>query len=206
MHSHRSARGMALISALLLLVVMTVLGVAMFRSFGTLERIAGNTREKQRAFSAATSTQTFGEGSLMSSGGINATAGTNCPAGAVTAPATIQVCSNVLANVSRPDLWPSWMNYTPPMMSVGGSAGVGTPDNYIYPPAFYIAYLGGSYDASQAGGTQTNTYQVDAAGYAGNANSVAVTESTYSVSVIHTSAGPPQPGHRPKRYITHGGP
>lgn len=198
MHSHRSTRGMALISALLLLVVMTVLGVAMFRSFGTLERIAGNTREKQRALSAATSAQTFGEWWLVSSGGINATAGTTCPAGAVTAPATVQVCSAVLANASRPDLWPSWTNYTPPMLQVGSA---GTTNNYVNPPAFYIAYLGGSYDNNQLGGTQTNSYQLDAAGYAGNASSVAVAESVYNVSVTHTSQT-----HGLKKYLNHGGP
>lgn len=202
MHSHRSARGMALISALLLLIVMTVLGVAMFRSFGTLERIAGNTREKQRALSAASSAQTFAEWWLMSAGGINATAGTPCLAGAVTAPAAAQVCSSVLPTsaVGNPTLWPSWVNYTPPLMSVGGSAAVGTIDNYINPPAFYIAYLGGSYDNNNLGGTQTNTYQIDAAGYAGNTSSVAVAESVYNVSVTHTSE------NGLKKYLNHGGP
>jgi len=188
---------MALISALLLLVVMTVLGIAMFRSFGTLERVAGNTREKQRALSAAASAQTFAEWWLISSGGINATAGTTCPAGAVTAPATIQVCTNGLANVSRPDLWPSWMNYTPPGLTVG-SAGV--VNNYVNPPGFYIAFLGGAFDNNQLGGTQTNSYQIDAAGYAGSLNSVAVAEGAYNVSVTHTT----QNGL--KKYLNHGGP
>ncbi len=199
MHSHRYSRGMALISALLLLVVMTILGVAMFRSFGTLERVAGNTREKQRALSAAASAQTFAEWWLMSSGGINATAGTSCPAGAVTAPATIQVCSSILANVSKPDTWPSWMNYTPPGMSVNASS-VGVINNYVNPPGFYISFLGGTYDNNQLGGTQTNSYQIDAAGYAGSVNSVAVAESAYNVSVTHTS----QDGL--KKYLNHGGP
>jgi type IV pilus assembly protein PilX len=191
---------MALISALLLLVVMTILGIAMFRSFGTLERIAGNNREKQRALSAAASTQTFAESWLMSSGGINATAGTSCPAGQVTAPATVQVCSSVLTNTSKPGTWPSWMNYTPPTMTVGGSGGVGTLDNYIQQPAFYIAFLGGSFDNNQLGGTQTNTYQIDATGYAGSLASVAVVESAYNVSVTHTT----QDGL--KKYLNHGGP
>ena len=50
MHSHSTRdsreRGMALISAILLLLVLTILSVGMFRSFGLQERIAGNTREK----------------------------------------------------------------------------------------------------------------------------------------------------------------
>jgi type IV pilus assembly protein PilX len=193
---------MALISALLLLVVMTILGIAMFRSFGTLERVAGNTREKQRALSAANSAQTFTESWLISSGGINATGGTACAAGSVTAPATVQVCSNALASamVTKPLSWPSWVNYTPPTMTVGGSSGVGNPDNYIKPPAFYIGFLAGSYDNNQLGGTQTNSYQIDAAGYAGSTNSVAVVEGVYNVSVTHTT----QDGL--KKYLNHGGP
>jgi len=186
---------MALISALLLLVVMTVLGVAMFRSFGTLERIAGNTRERRGGLAGAASAQTFAEWWLMSSGGINATAGTSCPAGAVTAPATIQVCSSILANARRPDLWPSWMNYAPPGLQVGSAV-----NNYASPPGFYISFLGGAYDNNQLGGTQTSSYQIDAAGYAGSLNSVAVAESAYNVSVTHTT----QDGL--KKYLNHGGP
>src|SRR5205807_8509264 len=40
-------RGMVLVTALLLLVVVTLLAVGMFRSFGLDEKIAGNVREKQ---------------------------------------------------------------------------------------------------------------------------------------------------------------
>ena len=42
-------RGMVLVTSLLLLVVVTLLAVSMFRSFGLDEKIAGNLREKQRA-------------------------------------------------------------------------------------------------------------------------------------------------------------
>jgi len=38
--------GVALISSLLLLLIITILALSMFRSFGTQERIAGNLREK----------------------------------------------------------------------------------------------------------------------------------------------------------------
>ena len=62
-------KGMALVSALLLLVVTTVLALAMFRSFGVLEHIAGNTREKQRAFHAAESARTYAEAWLSGAAG-----------------------------------------------------------------------------------------------------------------------------------------
>jgi hypothetical protein len=85
------------------------------------------------------------------------------------------------------------------MMQVSSSS-VGAVDNYVQQPAFYIAFLGGKYENDQLGGTQTNSYQLDAAGYAGSTSSVAVVESTYNVSVTHTS----QDGL--KKYLNHGGP
>ena len=42
-------RGMVLISSLLLLLVVTIFAMSMFRSFGVEEKIAGNTRDKERA-------------------------------------------------------------------------------------------------------------------------------------------------------------
>jgi len=54
-------KGVVLISSLLLLLVVTIMALSMFRSFGMQEKIAGNTREKQRALQAAVSTQQFAE-------------------------------------------------------------------------------------------------------------------------------------------------
>ena len=47
------ARGMVLVTALLMLVVVTILGLAMFRSFGLDEKIAGNLREMFQNITAA---------------------------------------------------------------------------------------------------------------------------------------------------------
>ena len=54
-------RGLALVTALLLLIVVTIMALSMFRSFGIQERIAGNTRDKQRAINAAESAQQYAE-------------------------------------------------------------------------------------------------------------------------------------------------
>src|SRR5580692_10607768 len=54
-------RGVVLISSLLLLLVVTIIALSMFRSFGIQEKIAGNMREKQRALQAAVSVQQFAE-------------------------------------------------------------------------------------------------------------------------------------------------
>ena len=54
-------RGVVLVSSLLLLIVVTIIALSMFRSFGIQEKIAGNVREKQRALQAAESAQVYAE-------------------------------------------------------------------------------------------------------------------------------------------------
>lgn len=179
-HSTRHERGMALVSALLLLLVVTILGVGMFRSFGLQERIAGNTRERERATHAAETAQTYAEWWLSSSNGANATSGTDCST--LTALAVPTICTNVLTNVSTIP-WTLSAPYTPPNMTI---ASAGTLGAYTSAPQYYISFLAGSYNPNGAG-TQINAYQIDAMSYGGNTSSVAVVESTYLVSVTYTS-------------------
>ena len=58
-----------LVSSLLLLLVVTIVALSMFRSFGIQEKIAGNMREKQRALQAAVTAQQFAEVWLANNGG-----------------------------------------------------------------------------------------------------------------------------------------
>lgn len=171
------ARGIALISAMLLLLVMTVLSVAMFHSFGLQEKTAGNTREKQRALHAAEGAQTYAEWWLSASAGANATTGANCTA-VTTVP---QVCSNTLQD-SATLPWAAAVSYTPPMLTVTAA---GVADGYYAAPSFYVSFLANSYERTT--GTQTRTYRVDAQGYAGTQKAVAVVESTYSVNLTYST-------------------
>jgi type IV pilus assembly protein PilX len=191
MHQSHNERGMALISALLLLMIMTILGIAMFRTFGTQERIAGNTREKQRALHSADSAEAYAEWWLSSAGGINATAGSAC--GGLLSADTLktQVCSNLLsAVVPSGDLTAvPWTNagaetgvtYTPPGLTVG----TGGTNTYMQIPRFYISYVNGTY----SGLVQSSQYLIDATGWGGSSNSVAVVEASYVVSRLYTSSG-----------------
>lgn len=175
-------RGLVLISSLLLLLVVTIIAMSMFRSFGLEQMIAGNVRQKQRALAAAESAQQYAEWWLSQG---NATTGTTCSAGLAASPSNItgQVCSNVLTSVAANGNVANlpWqvsgtdvcVSYTPPGMVISTSGGAGT---YYAPPCFYISYLGSS--ASGPG----NLYQIDAVGYGGNPSAVAVVESTYLVS------------------------
>jgi type IV pilus assembly protein PilX len=163
-------RGMVLVTSLLLLVVVTLLAVSMFRSFGLDEKIAGNVREKQRALSAAETAEQFAEYWLANG---NASTGIAC-AGLVSS-SVGQVCSTPLASPTTTP-WTLGVNYlyapsAATTMNISPSGGVG---NYAHTPTFYIAYLGT---------TSTGTlYQIDAVGYGGSPDSAAVVEAIYAIS------------------------
>jgi len=183
---HVRQRGMALITSILLLIVLTIMALSMMRSYGVEERIAGNTREKQRAFNAAVSAQQYAEYWLTS--GAN-TASATCTS--VVPASTGQVCNAALANFSAVP-WAAGVTYTPFTVSQGGSTvantvsstnpGVGT---YALAPVFYITDLG-----TPAGGSG-ELYQIDAVGYGGSSGTVAIVESTFVVSLAGGGSGPP---------------
>jgi type IV pilus assembly protein PilX len=162
----------------------------MFRSFGLQEHIAGNTRERQRALHAAESAQSYAEWWVASANGANATSGTSC-SGVVTAP---MVCSNLITNVTTVP-WPIAVQFTPPTMTIGNA---GIINDYASSPEFYLTFLAGAY--YKTSGTQINSYQVDATGYGGTTNAVAVVESDFSVAVTFTG------GTTNSKYVSLGGP
>jgi type IV pilus assembly protein PilX len=166
-------RGLVMVSALLLLLVATILAVSMFRSFGTQEKIAGNLREKQRAMHAAETAQQYAEwwlstGSATTEGVCNSIV--DSTAG--------QVCTNLPANVMNAN-WGAGVTYLPPdpttglNMNVSTTIGAGT---YSSKPMFYIT------DLSPPGAVGRKVFQIDAIGFGGTADAVAIVESTYEES------------------------
>jgi type IV pilus assembly protein PilX len=170
-------RGMVLVTSLLLLVVVTILAVTMFRSFGVDEKIAGNMREKQKALNAAETAEQFAESWLAA--GLN-TGAVTCATPMVSSTVG-QVCINTMASLNmNPAVLPWTIG--------GGLAGVTfTPSNgtttmtttgvgsYYQVPAYYIGFLG---SATQNRIT-TTYYQIDAVGYGTSPDTAAVVESTY---------------------------
>jgi type IV pilus assembly protein PilX len=172
-------RGVALISSLLLLIIITILALSMFRSFGTQEKIAGNLREKDRALHAAVSAQQYGEWWLIqgNNAGIGAVA---CAAGTLNANlGQGQICNQTplqagFAVTTVP--WVTQVQYVPPTMGVPGVAGTNGDPPYFAAPAYYIS------DRGVAGDGAGEAYQIDAYGYGSTAGTVAVVESTYEVA------------------------
>jgi len=163
-------RGMALITSLLLLIVVTIMGVSMFRSYGIQERIAGNTRDKQRAINAAVSAQQYAE-TWLSTAAAPVAAVCAAPVGS----AVGQICSNPLAlPASLP--WASYVRYDPFAATNTIDPLNPQPDTYYATPAYYITDLGPN------AGSPGEVYQIDAVGYGGTQNTVAVVESTYLIT------------------------
>ena len=183
----RRQRGMALITSILLLIVLTIMALSMMRSYGVEERIAGNTRDKQRAFNAAVSAQQYAESWLLS--------GSNPPSAACTAvvPSTTgQVCSNALTSTTLYALpWSAGVTFSQFTTNEGngvvGTLTAGTAGSYAAAPVFYIADLGPT-----TSGPAGELYQIDAVGYGGSQSTVTIVESTYVLS-SNTTQDPTQP-------------
>jgi type IV pilus assembly protein PilX len=162
---------MALISGLLLLVVVTILAMSMFRSYGTQQKIAGNVREKQRAVSAAISAQQYAEYWLTtnSSGPAN-----DCSLMGVSA--IPQVCANSPDFASVP--WtiganPVGVTFTNFNLTAQVNSATPSKGTYYGTPLFYVSDLGPS--AAVPG----EVYQIDATAWGGTSDTVSVVESTY---------------------------
>jgi type IV pilus assembly protein PilX len=189
--SGRSAQhGMVLITSLLLLMVVTIFAISMFRSFGIEEKIAGNTRDKERARASAMTALQYAEWWIAQGNWANdgtctpqllvaPAQGLICLPPPITANGYIANLNNIVSNVANVP----WMVggqevgtvYTPTTMNVTNAA---APDYYYGPPRFYISFIGANPSTPQCG----NFYQIDAWGYGTSANTVAVVESTFELT------------------------
>jgi type IV pilus assembly protein PilX len=180
-------RGMVLVSSLLLLVVVTIIALSMFRSFGIQEKIGGNMREKQRALQAAVSAQQYAENWLSGNATAVPVTCSNLLNGNI---GQGQICSNKLSTVVTDVTNLPWttiagiavgVTYLPPGMSLSTTTSVSAASlanpTYYATPSFYISDLGPSADPNIPG----EIYQVDAVAYGGLLSTAAVVESTYAV-------------------------
>ncbi|WP_213952711.1 PilX N-terminal domain-containing pilus assembly protein [Variovorax sp. dw_954] len=184
----RAQRGVALLTSLLILVIVSLVAVSMYRSFGTQESIAGNTLEKQRSLSAAESAVRYGEWWL---GQGNAGAGGAC-SGTVdgTVQANMRICSGTNSKLVNPGTlpWTSSITYKPPQMPVNTAGNVNSQSssgtvgdvNYAKSPALHIALLGYSADGKSV------LYQITGVGYGGRDTTVSVVQSVYAAYTSST--------------------
>ena len=178
-------RGIALVSSLLLLLIITIIAMSMFRSFGSQEKIAGNLREKDRALHAAEIAQQYAEWWLTQpAGSVAASAPVTCAVGAAlnANAGQGQICTNASSlvnlgiNTTQQLPWPvSYVQYSPVGMATPLQAGNNNDPAYAWTPGFYIVDLGLAADAAG------EAYQIDAFSSGATTGTVAVVESTYEV-------------------------
>jgi type IV pilus assembly protein PilX len=184
----RSARGFVLIASLLLLLVMTLLALAMFHSFGIQELVAGNVREKQRALQSAFAAEQYAELWLTYPGNaltklVDCSALTLQPyTPGVSVP---YICKQSLASLTTVTSVP-WKNvnntelgfaFYPGSTAGSGDLTVSTTgglSTYYQVPRFYISLQ--SYTPA------TTTFRIEAWNWGGTPNTSAVIEATYVVT------------------------
>lgn len=159
--------GFVLISSLIFLVIMTLLGVAMFKGYTMDQMMGGNLREKNRSFDAAQAALHNAEYWLSLPG--NASTVTPTCTGMVSTP---RVCGNALSSPATPGSWTAGVNYTPTQIPVNSAGGSG---NYAANPTYYIQFLG-------LDGSGASLYLITAAAQGGNTNAVSVVQSAFKLS------------------------
>ena len=173
-------RGFALVTALLFLIILSILAVTMFGSSGMQGKIAGNTLEYQRAMQAAEYALRYGEW-LLQQRGLTETTCTQMVDLSVVGNQPM-VCLNALANPTTLP-WSAGLNLTPVGMTVRAGGGeVFTPGytgptdvNYARQPSLYIYKVGPDPSGNMM-------YQLSTVGYGGNSGTVSVLQAMVSVS------------------------
>lgn len=191
---------MVLVTAMILLLVLTVLSISMFQNFGLLERITGNSREKIRSFHAAQSTLIYAETLLPAWTGTVTTCGSSVQTQSGTQPV---ICggsgeSAMTTATLSGGSWTTGTNYTPAPPSPPALNGV-TPSGwtvttasttagtgvtgYASTPMYYIFPLGNDTTG------KVPVFQVNAVATGGNSNAQTVLQSTYVVKSKYRDAG-----------------
>ncbi len=190
----RREQGFILVTGLLFLVVMTLVGLALFRSTGLLDRLTTNTRDKQRSFEAAEAAVEYGVWWLQQpSGGTVGSCASNSGADISTFKVCQEALSTSLSTIAVVDGSSSWttkaFSYTPPNMTVATGGGMSSTNaidvNYFKAPGLYLESLGLSAD------NKTQFYQITAYGYGGDSNTVTVVRGTFKQTSGSKNRGTP---------------
>ncbi|MGH8127336.1 MAG: pilus assembly PilX family protein [Gammaproteobacteria bacterium] len=178
-----AARGFALFTALIFLLVMTLLGVAMYDNVVLQQKMAGNIQQKTMALSAADSATQVAE---------NFVQGTNLPiesacSGQTTAP---RICLySTLLNPTADATWSTssgnGVQLTSATFAGTVSQAAGIEGAYAAYPQYYVERIPPTPGNSIATGQQygalapPNFYRITAWGVGGNADAVAITRTLF---------------------------
>lgn len=165
------------------LLILTMLALAMYRGFGLQQKIAGNTREKEKAFQAAQNALEFAEAGVLLQGKTAGITASPCgSADKVDALDKVRVCDVALVKPADPDNWIGFSSYKPPAMTVSTGNTTFTDElgrldtSYFKNPQLYVRILYGNTDPN------TIMYEVTASANGGTNDTTAVVKSVYSVA------------------------
>ena len=176
MNNDLKQNGFVLFVTLVLLLIMTMLGLYMFKGFIIDEKLSGNHREKNRSLDVAQAALNAAQVWMSGSGNTytgNWKTGIAC-AGVLASPT---VCSAALTGVTEPSTWSAYYSYSTlpsSVMRLNSSGGVGT---YISAPLYHIKYLG-----TNGTNPPSAMYQVTAASKGGNDTATTVLQAVYVVT------------------------
>lgn len=179
--------GVALIASLIIMLVMTLIALSAMRGTTTYEKIAGSSREKQRAFQVAQDTLEYGEYWLNANGGT--TAAVDCTK--IVNFTKPQICLTALPAGTPATSLNLYSGYKPTSMPVNSTGGNATSGdiNYASYPGLYLA-VSSTTPYNPGGVTMGPVFQVTAIGYGGttgNNQTVAIVQSIYQLSASGSS-------------------
>jgi type IV pilus assembly protein PilX len=171
----RGQTGVALIISLVLLLVMTILGLAAVRGITSEERMVAQTYDRTVAFQAAESTLRAAE-TLVEAGQTEPAVGTGC-AMAMAGSDTVMVCSP-----PDPTATPRWLD--PAFASWTPAVAVGT-GSFAITPDYFIEYLGKTFSCGFDPVSSANTckrYRITVRSKPGNGRAAVTLQSIYATS------------------------
>lgn len=181
----RSQAGGALIVGLVMLLVMTVIGVAAVQTTALEEKMAGNARSRDLAFQAAEAALRAGEAWLRTAAQSQAGGAVPCSG---TAMGGLDASNCYASDIDTIPVWKlidsakNWGNPAWAVQYAETLAQVGNPPSYIVERLQFVD------DPSNAGLTagappvQNHYYRITARGTGGTTDAVAIVQSTYKTT------------------------
>jgi type IV pilus assembly protein PilX len=182
-------RGYVMVLSMLILLIITVMSISMAKSFFLEEGMAGNLREKSRAFSAAQAALNYGEWYVANHQGYGvacATPGqlTNATICSSSYPVSFNAdASNITGTLNS--ALPFATYFLAPTSAYLNLSTTGGKDTFYATPGLYIEFLG--LDTTNS----DYIYRIDAYGYGGSQSTVSIVQSTFMTLAATKSLGGP---------------
>ena len=176
LRSKQSQSGVALIIGLILLLVMTILGLAGVRLANSEERMVAQTFDRTLSFQAAEAALREAEIQIEAAGQPTPAASTACTVTGTGA--TLMTCGAPVATATPRWLDPAFANWT-------AATAVSATTTITITPEYFVEYLGNTYPCSfdpTTGSTNCKRYRVTVRAKPGGGRAFVTLQSIYATS------------------------